>query len=97
MHDWDGELIGGEGAMDPVYDVSTINGRILGFGEPLRVKSGERVLLHILNSSPSEAHWIAFSGHQFQVIALDGNPVPRPRECRCFASPRLSGSQPSWR
>ena len=69
----------GDGAMDPVYGVSTINGRVLGFGEPLRVKSGERVLLHILNSSPSEVHWIAFSGHQFNVIALDGNPVPRPQ------------------
>jgi FtsP/CotA-like multicopper oxidase with cupredoxin domain len=80
LHDWDGELASsGDGAMDPVYNVSTINGRILGFGEPLRVKSGERVLLHILNSSPSEVHWIAFSGHQFQVIALDGNPVPRPQ------------------
>ena len=80
LHDWDGELeSSGDGAMDPVYNVSTINGRVLGFGEPLRVKSGERVLLHILNSSPSEVHWIAFSGHQFQVIALDGNPVPQPQ------------------
>jgi FtsP/CotA-like multicopper oxidase with cupredoxin domain len=80
LHDWDGELASsGDGAMDPVYSVSTINGRILGFGEPLRVKFGERVLLHILNSSPSEVHWIAFSGHQFRVIALDGNPVPRPQ------------------
>ena len=80
LHDWDGDLeSSGDGAMDPVYNVSTINGRVLGFGDPLRVKSGERVLLHILNSSPSEVHWIAFSGHQFQVIALDGNPVPRPQ------------------
>jgi FtsP/CotA-like multicopper oxidase with cupredoxin domain len=80
LHDWDGELeSSGDGAMDPVYAVSTINGRVLGFGEPLRVKSGERVLLHILNSSPSEVHWIAFSGHQFNVTALDGNPVPRPQ------------------
>ena len=80
LHDWDGELeSSGDGAMDPVYNVSTINGRVLGFGEPLRVKSGERMLLHILNSSPSEVHWIAFSGHQFQVIALDGNLVPQPQ------------------
>jgi FtsP/CotA-like multicopper oxidase with cupredoxin domain len=80
LHDWDGELeSSADGAMDPVYNVSTINGRVLGFGEPLRVKSGERVLLHILNSSPSEVHWIAFSGHQFNVTALDGNPVPRPQ------------------
>jgi FtsP/CotA-like multicopper oxidase with cupredoxin domain len=80
LHDWDGQLLAsGDGAMDPVYEVSTINGRVLGFGEPLRVKSGERILLHILNSSPSEVHWIALAGHQFKVVALDGNPVPRPQ------------------
>ena len=80
LHDWDGQMLSsGDGAMDPVYEVSTINGRVLGFGEPLRVKSGEQVLLHILNSSPSEVHWIALSGHQFKVVALDGNPVPQPQ------------------
>jgi FtsP/CotA-like multicopper oxidase with cupredoxin domain len=80
LHDWDGQLLAsGDGAMDPVYEVSTINGRVLGFGEPLRVKSGQQVLLHILNSSPSEVHWIALSGHQFKVVALDGNQVPQPQ------------------
>jgi FtsP/CotA-like multicopper oxidase with cupredoxin domain len=80
LHDWDGQLFAsGDGAMDPVYEVSTINGRVLGFGEPLRVKSGEQILLHILNSSPSEVHWIALAGHQFKVVALDGNQVPQPQ------------------
>jgi FtsP/CotA-like multicopper oxidase with cupredoxin domain len=80
MHDWDGRLLAsGDGAMDPVYEVSTINGRVLGFGEPLRVKSGQRVLLQILNCSPTEVHWIAIAGHSFEVIALDGNRVPRPQ------------------
>jgi FtsP/CotA-like multicopper oxidase with cupredoxin domain len=80
LHDWDGDLLAsGDGSMDPVYGVSTINGRVLGFGEPLRVKSGERVLIHLLNSSPSEVHWIALSGHQFKVVALDGNQVPQPQ------------------
>jgi FtsP/CotA-like multicopper oxidase with cupredoxin domain len=80
LHDWDGQLLSsGDGAMDPAYEVSTINGRVLGFGEPLRVKSGEQVLLHILNSSATEVHWIALSGHQLKVVALDGNPVPRPQ------------------
>jgi len=80
LHDWDSQLLAsGDGAMDPVYEVSTINGRVLGFGEPLRVKSGERILLQILNSSPSEVHWIALAGHQFKVVALDGNPVPQPQ------------------
>jgi FtsP/CotA-like multicopper oxidase with cupredoxin domain len=80
LHDWDGGLLASaDGSMDPVYDVSTINGRVLGFSEPLRVKTGQRVILQVLNSSPTEVHWIAFSGHQFKVIALDGNQVPRPQ------------------
>jgi Multicopper oxidase len=45
LHDWNGFLQGSDdGLMSPVYDVSTINGRRLGFGEPLRVKMGQRVL-----------------------------------------------------
>ena len=80
LHDWDGQLLASaDGSMDPAYAVSTINGRVLGFGEPLRVKSGQQVLLHILNSSPTEVHWIALSGHQFKVVALDGNHVPQPQ------------------
>ena len=80
LHDWDGQLMSsGDGSMNPAYDFSTINGKVLGYGEPLRVKQGEHVLLHILNSSPTEVHWLSFSGHQFRVIALDGNPVPQPQ------------------
>ncbi len=33
----------------------------------------------MLNSSPTEVHWIALAGHAFRVVALDGNPVPTPR------------------
>ncbi len=80
LHDWDGQLLAsGDGAMDPAYNLSTINGRVLGFGEPLRVRSGQRVVFQILNSSPTEVHWIAFAGHQFKVTALDGNDVAQPR------------------
>ena len=80
LHDWDGELLASaDGAMDPAYNVSTINGRVLGFGEPLRVKAGQQVLFQILNSSPTEVHWIALAGHQFKVIALDGNQVAQPQ------------------
>lgn len=80
LHDWDGQLQGsGDGSMNPSYEFATINGKVLGFGEPLRVRQGERALLHILNSSATEPHWLAFAGHQFRVIALDGNPVPKPQ------------------
>jgi FtsP/CotA-like multicopper oxidase with cupredoxin domain len=80
LHDWRGHFEGSDdGFMNPVYDVSTINGKMLGFGEPMRCKQGERVLMHLLNSSPTEVHWIALAGHAFHVVALDGNVVPQPK------------------
>lgn len=62
------------------YRSFTINGRCLGHGEPIRVKPGERVLFHILNGSATEIRSLALPGHSFKVVALDGNPVPRPAE-----------------
>lgn len=61
------------------YTVFTINGRMLGHGEPIRVKHGERVLFHILNASATEIRSLALPGHSFQVVALDGNAVPNPQ------------------
>ena len=60
------------------YRSFTINGRMLGHGEPIRVKQGERVLFHILNGSATEIRSLALPGHSFEVVALDGNPVPKP-------------------
>lgn len=60
------------------YDVFTINGKMLGHGEPIRVKPGQRVLLHVLNGSAGETRSLALPGHSFKVVALDGNPVPHP-------------------
>lgn len=60
------------------YKFFTINGRMLGHGEPIRVKLGERVLFHILNGSATEIRSLALPGHSFEVIALDGNSVPNP-------------------
>ncbi|GLQ50027.1 multicopper oxidase family protein [Dyella flava] len=62
------------------YQAFTINGRMLGHGDPIRVKSGERVLFHILNGSATEIRSLALPGHTFKVVALDGNPVPHPAE-----------------
>jgi FtsP/CotA-like multicopper oxidase with cupredoxin domain len=57
----------------------SINDKALGAGEPIRVRHGQRVLFHLLNASAIENRAIALSGHQFQVVALDGNPVPSPQ------------------
>jgi FtsP/CotA-like multicopper oxidase with cupredoxin domain len=60
------------------YKLFSINGRMLGSGEPVRVKPGERVLFHVLNASATEIRSLALPGHTFTVVALDGNPVPSP-------------------
>uniref|UniRef100_Q027S2 Multicopper oxidase, type 2 n=1 Tax=Solibacter usitatus (strain Ellin6076) TaxID=234267 RepID=Q027S2_SOLUE len=60
------------------YSAFTINGRMLGTGIPVRVKEGERILFHILNGSATEIRSLALPGHTFTVLAMDGNPIPRP-------------------
>jgi FtsP/CotA-like multicopper oxidase with cupredoxin domain len=60
----------------PLY---SINDKILGAGDPLRVQPGQRVLMHLLNASAAQIHRVALPAHKFQVIALDGNPVPAPQ------------------
>jgi FtsP/CotA-like multicopper oxidase with cupredoxin domain len=65
-------------ASDVVYKYATINGHMLGAGEPLRVKQGERVLMRLLNASATENVVLAMPGHSFKIIAMDGNPVPNP-------------------
>jgi len=62
------------------YDLFSINGKMFGHAEPIRVKQGERVLFHVLNASAGEIRSLALPGHTFEVVALDGNPVPTPRE-----------------
>ncbi len=53
---------------------------MLGHGEPIRVKQGERVLFHVLNGSATEIRSLALPGHAFRVVALDGNAVPTAAE-----------------
>lgn len=62
------------------YQAFAINGRMLGHGEPVRVKAGERVLFHVLNASATEIRSLALPGHTFHVVAMDGNPVPHPAD-----------------
>jgi len=77
LHDWNAYMGGGgDASMDVTYDYSTINGKMLGAGEPIQVKEGQRILFHVLNASATLTHWLACSGHTMQVTAMDGNPVP---------------------
>ena len=57
----------------------SINDKALGAGDPIRVREGQRLLMHFLNASAIENRRVALPGHKMTVIALDGNPVPAPR------------------
>jgi FtsP/CotA-like multicopper oxidase with cupredoxin domain len=64
--------------LEAVSQVYSMNDKALGAGEPLRVRQGARVLFHLLNASALENRTIALPGHEFHILALDGNPVPTP-------------------
>jgi FtsP/CotA-like multicopper oxidase with cupredoxin domain len=70
---------------DVGYAYATINAHMLGAGEPIRVRHGERVLFRLLNASATENVVLALPGHSFHVIAMDGNPVPNPRSVEVLA------------
>ncbi len=56
----------------------TIRERMLGAGDAICVKAGERVRFHFVHAGdPDEVH-LHLPGHRFHVIALDGNLVPTP-------------------
>jgi FtsP/CotA-like multicopper oxidase with cupredoxin domain len=69
---------GDEGSLEVHYGAFTVNSHALGAGEPVRVREGERVLFRIVNANATAVHRLALPGHQFVVVALDGNAVPRP-------------------
>jgi FtsP/CotA-like multicopper oxidase with cupredoxin domain len=82
LHGWDASLSGqgDEGTLEVAYGAYSINSHALGFGEPVRLKEGQRVLFRFLNANATEQHRIALPGHKFRVVSLDGNAVAAPRE-----------------
>jgi FtsP/CotA-like multicopper oxidase with cupredoxin domain len=92
LHHWEGsfvpmvETMRAASANQPLtsgsdvgYKYATVNQHMLGAGEPIRVKQGQRVLFRMLNASATENVVLALPGHRFNVIAMDGNPVPNPK------------------
>jgi FtsP/CotA-like multicopper oxidase with cupredoxin domain len=86
-HHWEGSWVSmqdirkgppPDNGLEIMYHSATLGDRMLGHGEPIRVRQGERVLFRLLNASGSMGISLALSGHKFTVVALDGNPVPQP-------------------
>jgi FtsP/CotA-like multicopper oxidase with cupredoxin domain len=83
LKEWDPYMSTGgddEGTMDAAYKHFSINSRALGHGAPIRVRERQRVLFRILNASATVHRRVALAGHMFHVTAMDGNPLPAPKE-----------------
>ncbi len=77
LHEWEPSF-SSDMDMDVDYKLFSINGKMLGAAEPIRVKRGQRALLRIVNASATMPHRLALPGHEFHVVALDGNAVATP-------------------
>jgi FtsP/CotA-like multicopper oxidase with cupredoxin domain len=87
LKEWDPYMATGgedEDTMDAAYKHFSINNRALGHGAPIRVQERQRVLFRILNASATAHRRIALAGHMFRVTAMDGNPLPVPKETQAL-------------
>lgn len=84
-HTWEGHWVSmqdikkgppPDNGLEAMFRAATLGDRMLGHGEPVRVREGERVLFRFLNANASMGISLSLPGHHFHVIALDGNPVP---------------------
>jgi len=84
-HHWEGSWVSmqdirrgppPDNGLEVLYKSASFNDKMLGHGEPIRVREGERVLFRLLNASATQNVPLALPGHRFTVVTLDGNPVP---------------------
>jgi FtsP/CotA-like multicopper oxidase with cupredoxin domain len=78
LHEWEPRVV----RDDVEYNLFSINGKMLGAGEPVRVRPSQRILFRIVNASATLTHRLALTGHSLEVIAMDGNAVSNPGKVR---------------
>ncbi len=61
-----------------MYDIFTINGKSGSAVEPLKVKKGEKVRLRLVNAGYMP-HKLHLHGHEFKIVATDGQPLKDPQ------------------
>jgi FtsP/CotA-like multicopper oxidase with cupredoxin domain len=85
MHQWEPSFVSmqdlhrgppPDNGLEVAYKSASFNSKALGHGEPVRVRRGQRILFRLLNASATDDIALALPGHEFTVVALDGNPVP---------------------
>ncbi len=96
-----------DNGLEVMYAATSFDDRMLGHGDPIRVREGQRVLFRFLNASATGNVTLALPSHRLVVVALDGNPVPfrqavdtlflAPADLRCrIATIRSIRTKGSW-
>jgi manganese oxidase len=68
-----------------------INGAIYPHIDPIMVEEGDRVRIRMINAGSSTFHPMHLHGHQFRVVAVDGNPIPEAAQLTRNNLPVLPG------
>lgn len=64
-----------------MYDIFTINGKSGDSIKPLTVKKGEKIRLRLINIG-FMSHKIHLHGHNYKVVAIDGQELNKPQEIK---------------
>ncbi len=73
------------------YGIFPIHGAIYPAVPEIVVQEGDRVRVRLINAGSSTFHPMHLHGHQFTVVAVDGNPVPEPAQLIRNTLPILPG------
>ncbi len=68
-----------------------IQGAVFPSVPPIEVSEGERVRVRMINAGSSTIHPMHLHGHQYRVVAVDGNPVPDAAQLTRNTQPVLPG------
>ena len=68
-----------------------IHGAIYPHVPPITVREGQRIRVRMINAGSSTFHPMHLHGHQFRVIAADGNPIPESAQLVRNTQPLLPG------
>ncbi|MHA6533234.1 multicopper oxidase family protein [Paenibacillus sp. BAC0078] len=62
-------------ASDKGNTIYTINGKAFPDSDPIKVKTGDKVLVRLVNNSATDQHPMHLHGHFFQVLSKNGQPL----------------------
>ncbi|WP_408011674.1 multicopper oxidase family protein [Pseudalkalibacillus sp. A8] len=75
-----------------MYDLYTVNGKSGESVKPLKVKKGEKVRIRLVNAG-FISHNIHLHGHEFKVVASDGQPIENPASIKDQTIPIAPGER----